>query len=105
MNLLETQSGKVFFVGAGPGDPELLTIRAHTLLRRADIVLHDDLVPAAILSLAGPHAMILNVGKRCGEKKITQAEIHSLMIASARSASFRRSATWLDTACCRSSMS
>lgn len=84
MNRTEQQSGKVFFVGAGPGDPELLTIKAHALLRRADIVLHDDLVPAAILSLAGPHAMILNVGKRCGAKKITQAEIHRLMIASAR---------------------
>jgi uroporphyrin-III C-methyltransferase len=84
MNMLEIQSGKVFFVGAGPGDPELLTIKAHSLLLRADIVLHDDLVPAAILSLAGLHAMILNVGKRCGTKKITQAEIHRLMIASAR---------------------
>jgi len=78
------QSGKVFFVGAGPGDPELLTMKAHALLRWAGIVLHDDLVPASILSLAGPHAMIVNVGKRCGAKKITQAEIHRLLIASAR---------------------
>jgi uroporphyrin-III C-methyltransferase len=84
MNMLGPQSGKVFFVGAGPGDPELLTIKAHALLRRADILLHDDLVPAAILSLAGPHAILVNVGKRCGAKKITQAEIHRLMIASAR---------------------
>jgi uroporphyrin-III C-methyltransferase len=84
MNMLEPQSGKVFFIGAGPGDPELLTIKAHALLRRADIVLHDELVPAAILSLAGPHAMILNVGKRCGEKKITQPEVDRLMITSAR---------------------
>ena len=84
MNMLDPQSGRVFFVGAGPGDPELLTIKAHALLRRADIVLHDDLVPAAILTLAGPQAMIVNVGKRCGAKKITQAEIHRLMIASAR---------------------
>jgi uroporphyrin-III C-methyltransferase len=84
MNTLDPQSGKVLFVGAGPGVPELLTMKAHALLRRADIILHDDLVAAAILSLAGPHAMILNVGKRCGVKKITQAEIHRVMIASAR---------------------
>jgi uroporphyrin-III C-methyltransferase len=84
MRKIEPPSGKVFFVGAGPGDPELLTMKAHALLRWADIVLHDDLVPAAILSLAGPQAMIVNVGKRCGAKQITQVEIHRLMIASAR---------------------
>lgn len=84
MSRAEPRLGKVFFVGAGPGDPELLAIKAHSLLRRADIVLHDDLVPPAVISLAGPQAMILNVGKRCGAKKITQAEIHRLMIASAR---------------------
>jgi uroporphyrin-III C-methyltransferase len=84
MKKIEPLSGKVFFVGAGPGDPELLTIKAHALLRRADIVLHDDLVPAAILSLAGQQTLIVNVGKRCGSKCITQAEIHRLMIASAR---------------------
>lgn len=84
MNKSEPRTGKVFFVGAGPGDPELLTMKAHSRLRGADIVLHDDLVPPAIISLAGPQAMILNVGKRCGAKKITQAEIHRLMFASAR---------------------
>lgn len=84
MNRAEPRVGKVFFVGAGPGDPELLTMKAHSLLRTADIVLHDDLVATAIVSLAGPQAMISNVGKRCGVKKITQAEIHRLMIASAR---------------------
>jgi uroporphyrin-III C-methyltransferase len=76
--------GRVYFIGAGPGDPGLLTLRAHTLLRDANIVLHDDLVPPAIVLLAGPQAMILNVGKRCGAKKITQMQIHRLMIASTR---------------------
>ena len=75
--------GTVHFVGAGPGDPELLTVKAYALLRRADVVLHDDLVPAAIVSLAAPHAQLLNVGKRCGEKKITQAEINARMIDAA----------------------
>ena len=77
-------SGRVYFVGAGPGDPELLTLKAHALLRSADLVLHDDLVPPAIVSLAGPRAMSVNVGKRCGVKRITQPEINRLMIASAR---------------------
>jgi len=76
--------GTVHFVGAGPGDPELLTVKAHRLLAHADVVLHDDLVPAAILALAGPRAEVINVGKRCGAKGITQAEIDALMIDFAR---------------------
>ena len=75
---------KVFLVGAGPGDPELLTVKAHALLRSADLVLHDDLVAPPILALAGPQAMVVNVGKRCGTKKITQHEINRMMIAAAR---------------------
>lgn len=76
--------GKVHLVGAGPGDPDLLTIKASTLLRSADMVLHDDLVPPAIVALADTQAIVLNVGKRSGAKKITQAEINNLMIAWAR---------------------
>lgn len=76
-------SGKIYLVGAGPGDPELLTVKAHRLLRRADVILHDDLVPAAILSLAGPHAEVVNVGKRCGAKTTTQDAINARMIEGA----------------------
>ena len=76
--------GKVFLVGAGPGDPDLLTVKAHSLIRAAQMILHDDLVSAPILALASPHAMVVNVGKRCGTKNITQSEINRLMIASAR---------------------
>jgi uroporphyrin-III C-methyltransferase len=72
--------GKVYLVGAGPGDPELLTLKAARLLASAEIVLHDDLVPPAVLALANPRALTVNVGKRCGAKKITQAEINQLMI-------------------------
>jgi uroporphyrin-III C-methyltransferase len=79
------QPGKVYLVGAGPGDPELLTVRAHSLLRRADVILHDDLVSDAIVSLAGPHARVINVGKRCGAKTISQIEINRLMISFALS--------------------
>jgi uroporphyrin-III C-methyltransferase len=76
--------GKVYLVGAGPGDPELLTIKAAGLLASADVILHDDLVPQAVLVLANTRACILNVGKRCGRKSITQAGIHQLMIDCAR---------------------
>ncbi|WP_446741815.1 uroporphyrinogen-III C-methyltransferase [Silvibacterium acidisoli] len=75
---------KVFLVGAGPGDPELLTVRAARLLKHADVVLYDDLVTEAVLELAAPNARRENVGKRCGAKKITQAEINQLMIDEAR---------------------
>jgi len=75
---------KVSLVGAGPGDPELLTLKAHRLIRSADVILHDDLVPAPILALAGARAEVANVGKRCGAKGITQAEINQRMIDAAR---------------------
>jgi uroporphyrin-III C-methyltransferase len=77
-------TGMVHLVGAGPGDPELLTVKAHRLLAHADVILHDDLVPTAILSLAGSQADVVNVGKRCGAKGITQGEIDALMIGFAR---------------------
>jgi uroporphyrin-III C-methyltransferase/precorrin-2 dehydrogenase/sirohydrochlorin ferrochelatase len=73
-------AGHVALVGAGPGDPELLTVKAVRLIESADVLLHDDLVPSAILNLAPPHAVVENVGKRCGTKTITQEEINALMI-------------------------
>jgi uroporphyrin-III C-methyltransferase len=77
--------GKVYLVGAGPGDPELLTLKALRLLRTADAVLHDDLVSRDILKLAARSAQIYNVGKRCGQKNIRQEEIDFLMITLAAS--------------------
>jgi uroporphyrin-III C-methyltransferase/precorrin-2 dehydrogenase/sirohydrochlorin ferrochelatase len=71
---------KVFLVGAGPGDPDLLTVKALRLIQSAEVILHDDLVAPAILDLAPLHAIVVNVGKRCGEKSITQEQIHGLMI-------------------------
>lgn len=73
-------SGKVFLVGAGPGDPELLTRKAGRLLGSTDAVLHDDLVSAEILQLISNKALVTNVGKRCGSKNIRQEEINFLMI-------------------------
>jgi len=81
---MNAQKGTVYLVGAGPGDPELLTLKAAHLLATADVVLHDDLVPDAIVALANPNASVTSVGKRCGRPRITQAGIHELMIDSAR---------------------
>lgn len=75
--------GTVYLVGAGPGDPELLTLKAARLLGSADVVLHDDLVPQAVLSHA-ENALVINVGKRCGKKNITQAQIEAMMVDYAR---------------------
>jgi uroporphyrin-III C-methyltransferase len=74
-------SGKVYLVGAGPGDPELLTRKALRLLQEADVVLHDDLVTFEILNLISPGAQVQNVGKRCGTRTIRQEEINFLMVA------------------------
>ena len=76
--------GTVYLVGAGPGDPDLLTVKALRVVQSAAVILHDDLVPQAILSLAAHEAEIVNVGKRCGTKTITQEEINVLMILHAR---------------------
>jgi uroporphyrin-III C-methyltransferase len=78
------EKGVVYLAGAGPGDPELLTVRALRLLESADVVLHDDLVPAEVLALVHRHALVTSVGKRCGRPRITQAGIHALMVESAR---------------------
>ena len=82
----ESAPGRVYFVGAGPGDPDLLTRKAWTVLRSADVVLHDALVPPRILSIAPAGAILCNVGKRCGAKSITQEEIHALLIGYASAA-------------------
>ena len=79
------QPGTVYLAGAGPGDPGLLTLRVLRLLETADVILPDDLVSGEILSLAHPGAEITPVGKRCGQPRITQAEIHVLMLEAARS--------------------
>ena len=73
--------GKVYLVGAGPGDPELLTVRALRLLQSAEVVLYDDLVSSEILSLIPSTAELHAVGKRCGSKTIRQEEINFLMVA------------------------
>jgi len=77
--------GKVYLVGAGPGDPDLLTVKALRLLKSADVVLYDDLVSSEILKLTSPAAQLYRVGKRYGRKNITQAEINFLLVTLAES--------------------
>jgi len=77
--------GKVYLVGGGPGDPELLTLKATKILACADIVLHDALVSPEVLALAAVGAERIEVGKRCGRKLLTQEEINALMISYAES--------------------
>lgn len=76
---------KVFLVGAGPGDPELLTVKAYRLLQRADVILHDGLVSPEVLALAPTSAVVINVGKRCGNQSVAQEDINTLMVAFASS--------------------
>jgi uroporphyrin-III C-methyltransferase len=80
-------SGKVFLVGAGPGDPELLTVKAARLLAAADAVLYDSLVSTEILQMISPGAQLVDVGKRAGTKLLTQDEINSLLVSYARKSS------------------
>jgi uroporphyrin-III C-methyltransferase len=76
--------GKVYLVGAGPGDPGLLTVEALRLLQTADAVFHDDLVSPQILALIPSETYVENVGKRCGRASVTQQQIHSLLVKAAK---------------------
>lgn len=71
--------GQVWLVGAGPGDPELLTLKAARLIREADVILYDALVSPEILALARPQALLEFVGKRAGHHCASQPELNQLM--------------------------
>ena len=73
-------TGKVYLVGAGPGDPELLTLKAARILADADVVFYDALVSKEVLALVSRDAQLIDVGKRAGKKLLTQEEINSLLV-------------------------
>jgi uroporphyrin-III C-methyltransferase len=75
------RKGEVWLVGAGPGDPELLTVKALKVLQAADVVVHDRLTPRAIVDLARPDAVLIDVGKRKSRHTLPQDDINSLLVA------------------------
>jgi len=72
--------GVVYLVGAGPGDPGLLTLRGAELLRRAEVVVHDRLAPAELLGLAPEGAEVVDVGKRPGDASRSQEAVNKLLV-------------------------
>lgn len=72
--------GTVYLVGAGPGDPELLTLKAHRLLRSCDALVHDSLVPKALLDLVPSHCEQHFVGKRRGHHSVPQPSTNALLV-------------------------
>jgi uroporphyrin-III C-methyltransferase len=81
---MNTNTGRVTLVGAGPGDPELLTLKAVKAIQAATVLLVDDLVSPEIVAFASPGTRIVNVGKRGGCKSTPQAFIEKLMVMAAR---------------------
>jgi uroporphyrin-III C-methyltransferase len=76
--------GTVYLVGAGPGDPELITVRGQRLLQQADVVIYDRLVPPQLLHQTQPQAELLYAGKSPGHHVLRQAQINALLIDRAR---------------------
>lgn len=76
--------GKVYLVGAGPGEPGLLTIKGKTLLELADVVIYDALVSPEILAMINPHAEKINAGKRRGRHSLPQQQTTQLLIEKAQ---------------------
>jgi len=77
-------AAKVYLVGAGPGDPDLLTLKAVKAIARADVILIDDLVNPEVLQYAPPTARVVNVGKRGGCQQTPQEFIERLMLSEAQ---------------------
>jgi uroporphyrin-III C-methyltransferase / precorrin-2 dehydrogenase / sirohydrochlorin ferrochelatase len=85
MSACKPPDGRATLVGCGPGDPDLLTVRAVKAIQSADVVLFDALIDPAILELAQTAARRIDVGKRCGRHAMNQAAINALIVRLARS--------------------
>ena len=77
------QAGKVYLVGAGPGDPDLLTLKAARLLESADVIVHDGLVSQDILAMASPSARLISVAKKRSLHSVPQDQINQILVAEA----------------------
>jgi uroporphyrin-III C-methyltransferase len=78
--MTETKKGKVYLVGAGPGDPELLTRKAERLLKEADVILYDALVGEGVKELFPPGVRLVDVGKRADDHAYPQEEINQMLV-------------------------
>ncbi len=76
--------GRVFLVGAGPGDPDLLTLKAARLIAEADVIVHDGLVDDAVMAMANPNARFISVAKQRSKHSVPQDGINAILIAEAR---------------------
>jgi uroporphyrin-III C-methyltransferase len=76
----QTDKGNIYLIGAGPGDAELLTLKAHRLIQQADVVMYDWLVNPDIIKMIPSHVERVFVGKKCGRHSMQQADICQLMI-------------------------
>ena len=76
--------GKVYLVGAGPGDVELITLKGYRLICQADVILHDHLIPPELLSFVSQGAEIISVGKFAGRHTLPQEQINELLIEKAK---------------------
>jgi uroporphyrin-III C-methyltransferase len=84
MNPNESDVGTVYLVGAGPGDPELITVRGLRLLQQTDVVVYDRLVPPTLLRQTSPRAELIYAGKAPGHHVLSQEQIHAVLIDRAR---------------------
>lgn len=77
-------AGIVWLIGAGPGSEDLLTLRAQRLLQEADVIVHDQLVPDAVIEMGRRDAELISVGKKAGHHSFTQAQINALLVRLAK---------------------
>jgi uroporphyrin-III C-methyltransferase len=77
---MKAKKGKVYLVGAGPGDPDLITIKGKTLLKKADVILYDKLASETLLKSAKKSTRLINVGKRSGKHIVPQPRINELLV-------------------------
>ncbi len=81
---MSDKKGKVFLIGAGPGDPGLLTVKGADVIKNADVIIYDYLASPELLALAGKHAEIIYVGKKGGDHTMAQEDINMLIVEKAK---------------------
>jgi len=88
---MNSHRGTIYLVGAGPGDPDLITVRGMRLIEQADTIIHDRLIPKEVLQWARPDAKLIDVGKYPDHHRIKQPEINDLLVPRELNSLCRRS--------------